>query len=159
MGNRLVPFIPDDYIEFENLSADCIEGISSEIPSFVPPIGFVYTQYYGCSAPWEIFPSVIESSWKKLYDTEGLFFCTEGGESPAFNGTIKSDQFQGHCHGVSQNSDSLEGGPSVRRTSMQVSTQTSQTLGPISDGTNGTPRTGATTRPKSVTVRVWKRIS
>ena len=48
MGNRLVPFIPDGYIEFENLSDECVEGIAAEVPSFVPPIGFVYTQYSWC---------------------------------------------------------------------------------------------------------------
>lgn len=104
-----------------------------------------------------------DSTQYRLPDFRGLFERNAGTNSKrqtATNsfytggnaGNVNNDTFQGHRHGVSQTGDSIEGGPSGRRTSMQVSSQTGQTLEPVSDTINGTPRTGAETKPASISL-------
>lgn len=76
-----------------------------------------------------------------------------GGNTGNNIGSMELDAFQGHRHGVSSNA--AYGGPNNTdsgslRNGFYVATIT--ILDPISDGTNGTPRTSSETRPKNVNV-------
>jgi microcystin-dependent protein len=62
-------------------------------------------------------------------------------------GEFKDDQFQGHKHNFTAQ---IKLGGSDEGTEGAVSTHTSITTSPVSDGTNGTPRTGTTTHGKQV---------
>lgn len=62
-------------------------------------------------------------------------------------GQFKDDQFQGHKHNFTAQ---IKLGGSDEGTQGSVSTHTSTTTSPVSDGTNGTPRTGTTTHGKQV---------
>ena len=69
----------------------------------------------------------------------------------------QNDQFQGHTHNFTHywnrdwQSAPCSGGNGA--------TYASQTTRPVSDGVNGTPRTGNETRSKNTTVRLWKRTN
>lgn len=62
-------------------------------------------------------------------------------------GSAQADQFQGHYHSTDaqkiNNGSNLAGGTAVIQGSASVT-------GPITDGTNGTPRTGSETRPRNI---------
>lgn len=72
-------------------------------------------------------------------------------------GSVQTDAFQGHNH-MSQWSNTVQvsGGAGVlmdqKANDSSMVSETNRVLGPISDGTNGTPRTGTETRPKNFAV-------
>ena len=62
-------------------------------------------------------------------------------------GEFKDDQFQGHKHNFTAQ---IKSGGSDEGSTGSVGTHTSSTTVAVSDGTNGTPRTGATTHGKQL---------
>ena len=92
-------------------------------------------------------------------DESGLF--TRAYKSGTTNGVgqLQSDAFQGHRHNLpdytSQNRYAGSGGAML----YNDATTPYQTSNPISDGTNGTPRTAAETRPVNVAKYVFIRYS
>ena len=54
------------------------------------PVGATYVQFPGEPAP----NSVFGGSWSAIFDNEGVFFRTPGGEASSFGGGIQSDQMQ-----------------------------------------------------------------
>lgn len=82
---------------------------------------------------------------------------SDGQQDPAGEltlGTQQADQMQGHRHNVG----SGLGGSNVSGQPF-VGNITNPSSDPISDGTNGTPRTGAETRVKSVIVNHFIKIN
>jgi microcystin-dependent protein len=73
----------------------------------------------------------------------GTFFA-----GPALGG-VQGDQFQGHEHQYSLAAEANVGAGSGIPASGPISYSTQNTSVPVSDGTNGTPRVGAETRPAS----------
>lgn len=75
---------------------------------------------------------------------------SNGGDNDVLGGVLK-DRVQGHWHEIQTQSQS--GGVLVQRTgTLGTQLDTGLVQDPISDGVNGTPRTGSTTRPKEFTV-------
>jgi microcystin-dependent protein len=65
-------------------------------------------------------------------------------------GAFADDQLQGHLHGIPAYNGSGTAGNTSPQAVTQTGTVTPATSGPISDGTNGTPRTGTVTRGKTI---------
>lgn len=92
-----------------------------------------------------------------LPDLRGYFIRGYGtnsdgtGSGGGFFGAKQADAFQGHYHGVLANTFQLESGTNIVGGNGSVR-QTSQNkiIGPITDGTNGTPRTASETRPRNI---------
>lgn len=90
-----------------------------------------------------------------LPDLRGIFIRGQGSQtisSITYSGTLgtkQTDQLQGHFHNVGTVNSASDGaaGP---RTSAAAANVTQATSSPITDGTNGTPRTGAETRPANI---------
>lgn len=69
--------------------------------SFVSmPVGATYMQFPGQTKPEDIWGG----TWVKLFDTESVFFRTEGAASAAFGGGIQAAAFESHTHTGSTNS-------------------------------------------------------
>ena len=128
------------------------------------PVGSEYIQFPGQSAPATLFGG----TWtNKSNELPGDFIRFEGAAASSFNSGQQGDTFQGHYH------DFLATGSNANTTAAYWSHGSSQTgilnassaqagngvLGPITDGSNGTPRTGSETRPKNRTVRKWRRTA
>ena len=89
-----------------------------------------------------------------LPDLEGVFIRGTGSQTISgitYSGTLgtkEGDQLQGHQHSIR-----IDGsGASFRTGATSNNTQvgTNQTTAIVTDGTNGTPRTGAETRPANI---------
>src|SRR5690625_7172247 len=52
-----------------------------------PPIGFCYTQYPGTDTPSTLFGG----TWTLMFNTEGVFFRTEGQGASSFGGGVQGD--------------------------------------------------------------------
>src|SRR5690625_6930645 len=52
-----------------------------------PPIGFCYTQYPGTDTPSTLFGG----TWTLMFNTEGVFFRTEGQGASGFGGGVQGD--------------------------------------------------------------------
>lgn len=92
-----------------------------------------------------------------LANAQGVFVRGAGTQSisgisyTGTQGTTQGDQFQGHYHtftnGISYSAGAFSaGGGAAGNTLVQATT------GPITDGSNGTPRTGSETRPANITL-------
>jgi hypothetical protein len=90
--------------------------------------------------------------------------ASSGGQNAAAAfGSSQDDQGQGHKHSPYSNSDAntapSSGGYLRGYLYNSGEAPAPTTSGPVSDGSNGTPRTGAATRDASVTVRIWQRTA
>ena len=76
---------------------------------------------------------------------------TVDGETGRKLASYEEDQVQGHRHTVYQQNNTIAGGKSTQGTIVTnaPSTNNQPVSGPITDGTNGTPRTGKQTRPRN----------
>ena len=129
-------------------------------PEKAYPIGYIYTQYPEKDSPSEM---GWYGTWtNKSSDFAGDFFRAEGGAASAFESGKQTDQMQGHWHEVTARTPNAAGGAEAHvgfSTNSTATIITSTRGGPISDGTNGTPRTGSETRPINRTVRIWERTA
>jgi hypothetical protein len=75
---------------------------------------------------------------------------SSGGENDTL-GALLDDRFQGHHHTVRFSSAVGSAGNVIPTGSTLLATSTGAVIGPTTDGVNGTPRTGLTTRPKELT--------
>ncbi len=81
-------------------------------------------------------------------------FLRMAGGAAATVGTLQQDAFQGHWHataGGGHNSNQS----SYIQTAITINNSGYQTRGPVSDGTNGTPRTAKETRPSNYAVQYF----
>ena len=137
----------------------------------VYPIGSFYIQYPDAasntlttSLPNSKNPATLfGGTWSAEWDgaNEGTFFCTEGtriNDSDAVtldrtNG-LQIDKFESHLH----NNGSVNGGANVSGLPFSGNTNTAGTSTPISDGVSAL-RTGKSTFPVNMIIRVWKRTA
>ena len=141
----------------------------SSIKLLMHPVGSYYVQYPAASSndaatafPSSETPAVLfGGDWELMYSTEGIVFQTEGYDGAGRTSGLMEDQIQGHIH--QQQSTQATGslyrilhGP--ERTDNEAPDGT-YTLPPISDGTNGTPRTGTRTAHRNRLMRVYRRIA
>lgn len=94
--------------------------------------------------------------WHAIEDAALMSMRSDGSLA---NGLERLDEMQGHWHetwrntyegGSGSDSDQTNIAPTVK-----ISDEITRSRAPISDGTNGTPRTGAITRPRSVIVEPY----
>ena len=143
-------------------------SIKSLIYSIIYPIGFKYTQYAEeASNDADIaFPSAYSpaslfgGTWELIYNTEGIVFQTEGYDGAGRANGLMEDQMQGHKHytTIEQSNNSGSGHYTTLERNFQHNINYN-TSNPISDGTNGTPRTGTRTSHRNRLMRVYRRIA
>ncbi len=133
------------------------------------PVGAVYIQFPGYSAPSSLFGG----SWSAIFDNEGIFFRTPGNNATAFGAGIQLDQIQrifgeiGNTNG--HGFEGLRGtkvatGPFSARNNVGDRTGRSASSNQtriIRFDTNDDPnvRSGTETRPRNRTIRVWVRTA
>ena len=135
------------------------------------PIGATFIQFPGEDPP----NSVFGGSWSAIFDNEGVFFRTPGGEASSFGGGIQSDQMQRITGSAGRNpntgllrdfGDNTVGafnkGASTDNTSSFSSGQEGNLLdfdSANSPNARTSSSTAGETRPQNRTIRVWKRTS
>ena len=134
------------------------------------PVGSTYIQMPGEATPSSLFGG----TWSLLFNNEGIFFRTEGGNALSFGGGIQADEIKSHTHSGSTNSAgahthnsgvSTGSGTGSEVTAFQRSNYRSSN--PVTTGSSGAhshtlsinATGGAETRPRNRTVRVWKRTA
>lgn len=71
-----------------------------------PPVGFVYTQFPGETAPGTLFPG---TTWSNISSNfAGKFFRAEGGAASAFGAGAQAGQNLSHSHGASAAAETTE---------------------------------------------------
>ncbi len=127
------------------------------------PIGFEYTQRAGRPTPSGL---GLIGIWENVSsEYAGLFDRIEGGNALAFGGGIQSDKFQGHE--ISGNAGGSNSGTGNGATPSYAGANPGGTgdwisitgTNIVTDGVNGTPRTGIETNPINSTVRIWRRTA
>lgn len=144
------------------------------IYSDAPPIGAQYIQYAisasndaAVSLPTAEAPTALfGGTWEKLWETESVFFRTEGtlADTDRTSG-LQEDQFQGHKWQLDLDATSgsagthayLAGSFAIDGAVDGIATDSIKT--PLDNGTDGTPRTGAFTHPKNRLMRIWRRTA
>ncbi len=131
------------------------------------PIGSQYIQYAvsasndaAVSLPTSEAPTALfGGTWEKLWETESVFFRTEGtlADTDRTAG-LQEDQFQGFVVDIAGNIEAASGA-AIRGLRPATSTDDVQSIGISTDGVNGTPRTGAYTHPKNRLMRIWRRTA
>ena len=109
------------------------------------PAGITYTQYPGSSAPSDLFGG----TWEKLFDEEGVFFRTEGGNASAFNSGIQNDELKSHYHTATSHINN------------PITSNANQSLGGGGGNTNTQtdPYGGVQTRPINRTIVVGRKVN
>lgn len=130
------------------------------------PVGFLYTQLPGMSAPATLWPW---ATWANESATfAGAFFRAEGGKASVFGSGVQTDAFQLHGHELEDNSGntvtsrSITSGGATEGPSPDGSADEwalTRAGDPITQGSGGTPRTADETRPTNYTVRIWRRTA
>ena len=139
-------------------SAAALTQLRDAIRNTAVPIGYLYTQLPGMSAPSDLWSW---ATWENVSETfAGSFFRSEGGNASAFGAGQQGDAFQGHWHQyIPGTTDTTRNGKSDGGTGISTYTATDVVKNPVTDGQNGTPRTAAETRPVNYTVRIWRRTA
>ena len=131
------------------------------------PIGSVYTQYPGEDDP----ATLLGGSWTRLFENEGVFFRTEGGEASSFGSGVQNDQMQRivGSYGNSRTGDGFEfnvsGAFSIGPSGATNSREGSETGASFEFDSANSPNARASsttdgeTRPKNRTIRVWKKTA
>jgi len=110
----------------------------------VMPVGATYIQFPGYAAPSALFGG----TWVAIFDNEGVFFRTPGGNASAFGSGIQADELKSHTHRIPVASPrgGGSGSPGVAENQYDVNRVTD-------------PTGGVETRPRNRTIRVWARTA
>lgn len=121
-----------------------------------------YTQYPGALAPAVLFGG----TWQAMYEEDGVFFRTGGGEALPFGEGIQEDAMQrmeGAINGVQGWNPGSGSGVLIHNRSSAVGTggsaSTTNNFSFRFDNANDPNiRTANENRPRNMTIRVWERI-
>src|SRR5699024_9705865 len=119
----------------------------------VAPIGMCYTQYPGTDTPSTLFGG----TWTLMFNTEGVFFRTEGNGASSFGGGVQGDAIRNITGNTHSGWD--RGTPSgafrwLNTNSSGFSSGGGQG-GPMSFDASRVVPTASENRPRNLTVRVW----
>ena len=140
-----------------------------EIKKIAYPVGSFYIQFPDANSNDDAtaFPTskrpatLFGGTWAEQWSTEYIFFRTGGTTGQARSSGLSADQFQGHYHydygGAGGGNDQSMISHYATNTSPQ--TNSGGVLGPCTDGSHGTPRTGSFTEPRNRLIKVWKRTA
>lgn len=118
-----------------------------DILRIIYPEGITYVQYPNCTAPNTLFGG----TWELLFNTDGVFFRTEGGNALPFEGGIQPDELKSHSH---------ELGGQYARVGVEDFALTRNGFNYTASPNSRTADEGGDeTRPKNVTIRVWRKTS
>jgi len=132
-----------------------------------PPIGFCYIQYPGTETPSSLFGG----TWTAMFETEGVFFRTPGGNASAFGSGVQADEFKAHNHTGSTNSagahthsyatfdEGTWGQSSGAHVGGRTATKTTSSSGAHTHTLSINNRGGNETRPVNRTFRVWRKTA
>lgn len=131
------------------------------------PVGSYYSQFPDASSNTDAteFPTtqrpatLFGGTWAEQWSTESIFFRTRGtlSDTGRVNGK-QEDQGQGHIHNGRVISTYLTASGGTGSTGVSVTT-IDPVSGPVTDGTNGTPRNGTETRAVNRRIKIWKRTA
>jgi len=152
------------------------------VQSGTPPVGYSYTRTPGAKLPGDTLQDFTGADITENYDPADLAACHHpgtvwklairpgdflrqiGGNGGASVGDTQEDQFQGHFHnfmftnGQTTNS-SYSGNLMDPDAPFGKVFSGNAVKNPISDGANGTPRTGNETRPVNTAGEYWVRVA
>ena len=113
-----------------------------------PPVGAAYIQFPGLDDPETLWPG---TDWTLILndDAYGLFFRTEGSYAGAFGGGVQGWAIQSHDH-----TNSVWQGNNTGSNTNTAKQGNNQNRGRYSDVLN---TGGEETRPRNVTIRIWRR--
>ena len=161
-------FSTDDLFEIETSAGVSRKllgsAINSAIIDIIYPVGCFYTQYPDAASSTEAtaFPTAYSpatlfgGTWVSQFDTENVFFRTKGTDYQTRTNGLSADEMQGHRHTITA-TNIVSGSGIPAGTGFSGS---APSIGdPITDGTNGTPRTGAVTEPRNRLFKIWKRTA
>lgn len=141
-------------------------SIKSLIYSIVYPVGSYYVQYPAESSndadtafPSAYSPaSLFGGTWELMYSAEGIVFQTEGYDGAGRTDGLMEDQMQGHYHNHRYSTNT--GGSAYAACGLSLGgTASGVVQTAITDGTNGTPRTGTRTAHRNRLMRVYRRTA
>jgi microcystin-dependent protein len=134
------------------LLCDGLSHLTANYPALFAAIGYTYG---GSGANFNV-PDYRGLFLRGVGTNATALQANGGAVSGAALGTLQNDMIQGHYHGVPIQAGA-GGGSNVVTAGPSTATSTSYTQSPSSDGTNGTARYGAETRPAnlSVTYCIW----
>lgn len=151
-------------------------GVKAYVDASAWPVGSTYVQFPGQSAPSTLFGG----TWSQLFNTEGVFFRTEGGNASAFGGGIQVQEIRSHGHNAvigaaGAHSHAIATKVTNRSGNALMSNQNyhpesghthilnrSDTTEAVSNHTHTisvNTHGGAETRPLNRTIRVWVRTA
>jgi hypothetical protein len=133
------------------------------------PVGFIYVQLPGKSAPATLYPG---STWSDVsYDFAGLFFRAAGGGASAFGSGVQTQQIAHHNHNhthklYEKTDDGISGYGLTNDTTPERTGEEEvadvYTKGPIDNIIYELPAStdaGDENRPANVTVKIWQRTA
>ena len=139
---------------------------TGNLPSSAP-VGMTYVQFPGRSTPASLFGG----TWSAIFDNEGIFFRTPGGEATSFGGGIQQDQMQRitgrfdvlkRVPGNTQGMASVSSGANYRWSGTDSSNQATNRIS--LDSANSpdarvSSSTSGETRARNRTIRVWHKTA
>jgi len=136
------------------------------------PIGSFYVQYPNANSSTltTAFPdayaptALFGGTWVKQWDTENVFFRTEGTDYQTRTNGLSLDEMQGHLHYRNVNHTIeyiLDTGEGTRDwiIGSEPFSASDVTGEATTEGTYGIPRKGSVTEPRNRLVRIWKRTA
>src|SRR5699024_8969549 len=127
-----------------------------------PPIGFCYIQYPGTAAPSSLFGG----TWTLMFNSEGVFFRTEGQGASSFGGGVQRDALQQHGHVLQtgRNDSTQYHNTGSSRGHVGAGFEQNYNAGDgwvrnVSSAGSYSARTASETRPRNRTVRVWRKTA
>lgn len=121
-----------------------------------PPVGATYIQFPTMVDPGTLWPG---TTWQKKFDSEGIFFRTEGGEALDFGGGIQNSANLGHGHTIYGRGSSYGAGAVASYWSNQSRLSAGPDISPFNFDHESAASGDTEARSTNRTFRVWGRLS
>lgn len=131
------------------------KAVTDALNTRVAPIGMCYVQYPGTDTPSTLFGG----TWTLMFNTEGVFFRTEGQGASSFGGGVQGDALQQHEHRVNESWAPTDLDETGGKYIVGADARGSLISQPVNTGGVYTGRTSSETRPRNRTIRVWRKTA